>query len=29
MIAELIPISSPLVFTKAPPLFPWFTAASV
>ena len=28
-IAELIPISSPLPFTRAPPLFPGFTAASV
>ena len=27
--AEFIPTSSPLVFTKAPPLLPWFTAASV
>ena len=27
--AELMPINSPLVFTKAPPLLPWFTAASV
>src|SRR5690606_23446737 len=28
-IAELIPTNSPLMFTKAPPLFPGFTAASV
>ncbi len=28
-IAVLIPINSPRVFTKAPPLFPGFTAASV
>ena len=28
-IAVFIPINSPLPFTKAPPLFPGFTAASV
>ena len=28
-IAALIPTSSPLAFTSAPPLFPGFTAASV
>ena len=28
-IAVLIPTNSPLVFTKAPPLFPGLTAASV
>ena len=27
--AELIPTNSPFAFTKAPPLFPGFTAASV
>jgi len=27
--AVLIPINSPLIFTKAPPEFPGFTAASV
>ena len=27
--AEFIPISNPLVLISAPPLLPWFTAASV